>query len=318
MKSYISNLFLLLIVITQFSCVKDPFEEFDEGNWNNERSILTLKFENQVGKEQIVRVDDQTGTITLGINTGAVADLSAVKINSLVLSYGAEATVQPGETLNFENESSSNTITVTSPTGKSRIYTVIAEPFEETIIGTYHIHNLIVYGGTGPEYGGGGVLAMTDKPWVWLPSGGPDAELDNTLTLELEGFTEDGNSFGKIVNNAGADETYADFQQVAFGSYPTTDVNGFYRKIPTGEGTWSRNYATGMVTFTFADGTKTSGQFVEGPVTEDLGNGYSKTVDNYAFAFNLNGTDDWNSIYSDYDKFIKRPRRHWIDLEKVE
>ena len=84
MKLYINNLFLLLLALTVVSCVKDPFDEFDEGNWNNERSILSIKFENQVGKEQITRVDDQLGTITLGINTGAVADLSDIKINSLV------------------------------------------------------------------------------------------------------------------------------------------------------------------------------------------------------------------------------------------
>lgn len=318
MKLYINNLFLLLLALTVVSCVKDPFDEFDEGNWNNERSILSIKLENQVGKELITRVDDQTGTIALGINTGAVADLSDIKINALVLSYGAEATVQTGESLNFENDSRSSTITVSSPTGKARVYTVIAEPFEETILGTYKVSNLIVYGGTGPEYGGGGVLAMTDKPWVWLASGGPDAELDNIITLELEGFTEEGNSYGKIVNNAGPDGIYADFQQIAFGNYPSTDVDGFYRKIPTGEGKWSRNYATGMVTFTFADGKTTSGVFTEGPVTEDLGNGYSKTVDEYAFVFNLNGTDDWDNIYSDYDKFVKRPRRYWVDLEKVD
>ncbi|WP_040416430.1 hypothetical protein [Cyclobacterium qasimii] len=318
MKLYISKIFLLVIVFTQLSCVKNPFDEFEEGNWNNERSILTIKFENQVGKEQITRVDDQIGTIMLGINTGAVADLSSVKISSLVLSYGAEASAKSGETLNFENESNSSTITVNSPTGKSRVYTVIAEPFEETILGTYTVSNLIVYGGTGPEYGGGGVTAMTNKPWVWLPSGGPEAELDNSITLALDGFTDDGNSFGKITNDAGEDNRYADFQQVAFGNYPATDLNGFYRKIPKEEGTWLRNYATGIVTFTFADGTTTTGQFIEGAITEDLGNGTSKTVENYAFAFNLIGTDDWNSIYSDYDKFVKRPRRYWVDLEKVD
>ncbi|WP_439490813.1 hypothetical protein [Algoriphagus sp.] len=318
MKKYNLKLLPLVAILLQVSCAINPFDEFESGNWNNERSILTLKFENQVGKETITRVDDRSGIIHLGINTGAMAEMSNIKITSLVLSYGAEADVKTGDALDFENESSSAKIKVTSPTGKTRDYTVIAEAFEETIIGTYKLNNLVVFGGTGPEYGGGGVLPMTEKPWVWLPSGGPAAELDNTLTIELEGFTEEGNSFGTLVNDAGADGLFADFQQVAFGSYPATDVNNFYRKIPTGTGKWSRNYATGMVTFTFADGTTSTGRFVEGPVTESLGNDYSKTVDNYAFSFNLNGTDDWNSIYSDYDKFIKRPRRFWIDLEKVE
>ncbi len=307
------KIFLLLAVVTQFSCVKDPFKEFEEGNWNNERSILCIKFQNQVGAAEIVRDGDATGTIMVGINTDAVSDFTNIELSTLVLSYDASATVDVGDALNFENESSSATITVTSPTGISREYTVIAEPFTETILGTYAVSNLIVWGGTGPEYGGGAVLAMTDKPWVWPENGGPAAELDNTITLELGGFTDQGNSYGTITNNAGPDGAYADFQYVLD---PSTDVNGFYRKIPAGEGQWERNYATGMVTFTFADGSTTSGVFVESATTVDLGFDQTKTVENQAFQFQLNGTDDWDNIYSDYDKFVKKPRTYWIDLVK--
>lgn len=307
------KIFLILAVIGQFSCVKDPFKEFEEGSWNNERSILGIQFENQVGAAEIVRNSENEGTITLGINAGAVADFSNIKLSSLVLSYDADASAEVGDALNFENASKSATITVTSPTGKTREYTIIVEPFTETILGTYAVTNLVVWGGTGPEYGGGAVLAMTDKPWVWPENGGPAAELDNTISLVLTGFTDDGNSYGTITNNAGDDGAYADFSYVLD---PPTDVNHFYRKIPTGEGQWARNYTTGMVTFTFADGTTTSGQFMNPGTTEDLGYDQSKTVENYAFGFNLNGTDDWDNIYSDYDKFVKRPRRFWIELAK--
>jgi hypothetical protein len=70
------------------------------------------------------------------------------------------------------------------------------------------------------------------------------------------------------------------------------------------------------VTFTFADNTTSVASFV-GPGTEDLGFGKSKTVTNNAFAFNLAGKDDWNKIYTDYDKFVKRPRRFWIEVQKM-
>lgn len=307
------KILLLLAIITQVSCVKDPFKEFEEGNWNNERSILSIRFENQVGSAEIVRDGDATGTVTVGINVDAVPNFSNIKLSALVLSYDAAASVDVGQSLNFENESNSATITVTSPTGIERQYTIVAEPFTETLLGTYTISNLVVWGGTGPEYGGGAVLAMTDKPWVWPENGGPAAELDNTITLELTGFTEEGNSFGTITNNAGADGVYADFQYVLD---PATNVNGFYRKIPKGEGEWSRNYATGMVTFTFADGSTSSGVFIESATTVDLGFDQTKTVENQAFQFQLNGTDDWDNIYSDYDKFVKKPRTFWIDLVK--
>lgn len=303
---------LLLLIIFQVSCVTDPWDEVAEGDWNNERSVLDLKFENQVGQAEIERDDEKSGSITITINVDAVPDLSAIALNSLQLSYGATSTLNVGEPLNFENDNQSASFIVTSPTGKSREYTVKVKSFQETILGTYKITNLVVYGGTGPEYGGGGVIPMMDKPWVWSATDGPGAELDNTLTFELEGITEEGNTYGKIVNNAGPDGLYANF---IFVGDPQTDVNNFYRKIPKGEGTWLRNYATGQVIFTFADGKTSSGTLI-GAGTEDLGNGKSKTTTGQALVFNLSGTDDWNKIYSDYDKFVKRPRKFWIDLQK--
>jgi hypothetical protein len=170
----------------------------------------------------------------------------------------------------------------------------------------------VVYGGTGPEYGGAAVLALTDKPWIWPATGGPAAELDNTLVFEMTGITEDGNTFGTITNNAGPDGLYADFM---FIGTPQTNVNNFYRTIPRGTGQWARNYATNTVTFTFADGSATTGTYVTAG-TEALGNNNTRTITNSAFAFTLNGTDDWSAIYSDYDKFVKRPRRYWVDVTK--
>ena len=170
----------------------------------------------------------------------------------------------------------------------------------------------MVYGGTGPEYGGAAVVVMTSKSWVWPAKGGPAAEQDNTLTFTLTGITEEGNTYGKVVNDAGADGLYADFIYI---KDPVTDVNNHYRKIPKGEGEWSRNYTTGTISFKFPNGETTTGTFI-GPGVEDLGNSKTRTTTNNAFRFTLNGTDDWVKIYSDYDKFVKRPRVFWIDVTK--
>lgn len=303
---------LAVIIITQSGCQKDPLEDIEEGNWNNERNILSIKFENQVGNAEITRIDNETGIINLAINVDAVPNLSNIVLKEMVLSYGAKATVKEGESVNFENAENSVEITVTSPTGKSRDYKVVASSFRESLIGTYNITNLVLYGGTGPEYGGAAVLALTSKPWIWSTTAGPDKELDNQLVFEMTGITEDGNTYGKVTNTAGADGKYADF--IYIGT-PQTDVKNFYRQIPTGEGKWSRNYATGTITFTFADGTTRVGTFERAGI-ENLGNGKTKTIANNAFAFNLNGTDDWSKIYTDYDKFVKKPRRFWIDVTK--
>jgi hypothetical protein len=305
-------LFVALTALLQVSCEKDPQDDLEDGGWNNERSILSIKFENQVGNAQVTRADDVTGEVDISINVTDLPDLSHIVLQELVLSYGARANLNAGEAINFENADHSASLIVTSPTGKQRTYRVVAASFEETLIGTYNVDNLILYGGTGPEYGGGAVLALTDKPWIWPENAGPAAELDNTLTFTLEGISPEGNTFGTVINDAGADGLYADF---LFIGSPQTDVNNFYRQIPQGTAKWTRNYANNTITFTFADGSVKTGSFI-GPGTQDLGNNLSKTTANNAFVFDLNGTDDWDAIYSDYDKFVKKPRRYWIDITK--
>ncbi len=308
----IINITFTLLLLCLFACVTDPWDDVSGGGWNNERSVLNIKFENQVGMAEINRIDEQTGEITITINIDAVPSLGAIAVSNLELSYGATSTITVGDPLSFENPDQSASFTVTSPTGKSRTYTVKATSFQETILGTYKITDLVVYGGTGPEYGGSAVVQMMNKPWVWSDTDGPGVELDNTLTFELEGITEDGNTYGKVINDAGPDGLYANF---VFVGDPETDVNHFYRKIPKGEGKWLRNYTTGEVIFTFENGTTATGSFI-GPGTENLGNDKSKTTTESALAFSLQGTDDWDKIYSDYDKFVKRPRKFWVDIEK--
>lgn len=311
----IKFLFVLAIASVQLSCQKNPFDELESGGWNNERNVIDIKFENQVGKASITRIDDTTGKIEVDINIGDIPDLSSIKLLSLETSYQGTSTLSVGDVVSFENASKSITMTVTSPTGKSREYTIVANEFEETLVGVYDITGLVLYGGTGPEYGGGAVMNLTDKPWVWPEDNGPQAELDNVLTFELEGFTPEGNTYGKVTNDAGADGLYADYTYVMD---PVTDVNHFYRKIPQGVSKWERNYSTGLITFTFEDGTTASGSLVEAGTEFVYGEEISKTTDNQAFAFTLNGTDDWDNIYSDYDKFVKKPRKYWIDIKKRE
>lgn len=303
---------LFLIMATLLSCQKDPMSEITDGKWNKERNIINLSFEGQVGTTTISRAGD-VATINFTYNTSNSANFSAIKINALELSYQATASVKVGETLNFENATKTATISVTPANGEPLTWVIKLFPFTETLLGVWDITSLYVYGGTGPEYGGAGIIKMSDKPWCWPATEGSSAEQDNFLTFTLTGISADGNTNGKVVNNAGADGKYANFIYIA--KTPNVDVNNFYRAIPKGEGTWSRNYATGMVTFTFPDGTTRQGLFAS-PGKVDLGNGKSRTLTNNAFTFTLNGTDDWGNIYNDFDKFVKRPRVYWVDIKK--
>ena len=90
------------------------------GGVEHERTILDIQFENQMGTALIETVDAATGDINLAINVDAVPDLSNIRLKKLQLSYQAEASLQVGDALNFENDSRSASITVTSTTGETR------------------------------------------------------------------------------------------------------------------------------------------------------------------------------------------------------
>ena len=317
MKIY--HFFLILITATVLqSCIKDPLEDIAIGGWNHERTVISIMFENQVGKATIENTDATTGVITLAINVSAIPDLSNVKLNKLEMSYQAKSTLTIDQTMNFQNATKSGIITITSTTGETRDYTIYVTEFTETILGVWDIKALTVYGGTGPGYGGGGVLSLIDKPWCWSTVNSPTTECDNSLTFTLDSISEVGNTYGKVVNNTGVDGKYADF--IFSGENPenplkTIDVTKLYRQIPIGTAHWMRDYAKGTVVFTDSIGKITTGTFIAAG-TEDLGNSLKMIVSDNAFVFVLSGTDDWINIYKDYDKFVKNPHKYWISVKK--
>ena len=319
MKHFLKYVGIACLVLTQTGCVKDLQDDVNAGGWNHERSITGITFENQVGTAIIEEVSDTEGIVEVTINMTAVPDLSAVKVSKLELSYQATASVEPGDVLNFENESKSASIVVTTTTGEQREYVVTVSEFMEDLVGTYDVTGLMVYAGTGPEYGGAAVMALSDKPWCWSETYGPQAECDNVLTFTMTDISAEGNTNGICVNDAGADGKYADFLFLGSGNMENpgvdVDLRHFYRQIPEGESTWVRDYAANTITFTDQDGRRTTAS-LQSAGTEDLGNGLSMTIGDQAFSFALSGTDDWTNIYSDYDKFVKNPRRLWVLLTK--
>lgn len=308
----------MICVLALQSCVKDLQDDVNKGGWNHERSVIGIEFENQIGVASIENADATTGNIDLAINVGSQPSMTSVKLKKLDLSFQATSSVKVGDALDFSNGQAS--FTVTSTLGEIRTYTIHVSEFTESLLGSYQVNALTVYGGTGPEWGGGAVMQLADKPWCWSDTYGPDVECDNTLTFTLTGVTEDGSTTGTCINNAGDDGKYADF--IFQGSMNKEeegvdiDLKHFYRQIPEGESTWIRNYSEGTITFISKEGKTTVGQLVEAG-TIDVGYDTSFTVDNQAFQFSLSGTDDWTNIYSDYDKFVKKPRIFWVCVTKV-
>lgn len=92
------------------------------------------------------------------------------------------------------------------------------------------------------------------------------AECDNVLTFTMTGVTDEGNTSGICINDAGADGKYADFIFLGDGNKENPgvdiDLKKFYRQIPEGESTWVRDYAANTITFTDKEGRKTTGSLV--------------------------------------------------------
>lgn len=304
-KLVVVILFITTIIFS--ACKKDPYD----GVVSNERSIEAVTLGGGLAQIGPAVVDRLAGTVTVKVLIQAGTNLSSVS-TQIQTSYKSAIKPASGENVNFAANNNKYTYTITSESGKSRDWIVELIPFTETLLGTYTIQKQVIYGGTGPEYGGGAVIDFTAKPWLWSATTGPSLELDNRLTFEFEGVTADGKTFGKVTNNAGADGKYANY---VFTATPQTDVNNFYRKIPIGEGKWERDYTANLVKFTSSTGVISLATF-RGAGTLTLGNNTNKTITDNSFDFTLEGVDDYSVIYSDYDKVVKKPRRFWIDVKK--
>ena len=182
----------------------------------------------------------------------------------------------------------------------------------EADIPTYRITNMWVCGGTGPEYGGAGVIDILTKANYWNDEDGRGitALKDNYYQLKPD---------GTFVNYAGADARNWWF--VYSGSvnpvnHKDIDLRKFYDVLPLSEGKYSLDGST--VTFAKADGTTTQATFV-GPGTYEVpGTNKSVTIQRQALAFTITGgKDDWDNIYKDYDKIAARPRALFIEMEQM-
>lgn len=305
------------------ACTKKPWADVEEGSWNNDRKILDIKFAGQAGLAKVKEVNESTGTVTVQLATNLVSDMSQVKVETLDLSYKATATIQRGGTLDFSG--AAPTITVTSATGKTRTYTIEMTEFTETIVGAYAFQTIRIWGGTGPEWGGGALMDPSTKSWCWYSDEGfgPEAEYDDYLEFTMDEIMADGNTTGKCIHYGGANGKHWNcLFKAAQNKEGDTDIDlhKFYRQIPVGESTWVRDYVNNTISFTDANGKVTTGEIYpagEYQIYKDDSRDVKATVPNMAFAFKLSGVDDWTNIYNDYDKFVKRPRLYMIAVEPV-
>ncbi|MEG2061337.1 MAG: hypothetical protein RRY33_05715 [Alistipes sp.] len=314
----IKFLLSVLLLLAMCACKTDPWEDIAGAEWSHDHAIIEIKFEGQAGTPVITMLDEKSGVIELQLASDKVSDLSNVKIELLTLSYHATATVATGGTIDFTQ--SDPTILVTSATGESRTYALKMKEFSETLVGTYTISTLWVYGGTGPEWDCSKLYKPYDKSWCWNSKGrGPEAEIDNYLVFTLNEIMADGNTTGKCMNWAGVDahnwdSTYA-AKENKEGKDPI-DLSNFYRQIPKGESTWVRNYTDGKIYFTDAQGKQTNCTLIDKGTYNLYDGKIMLTLSSSAFKFNLKGSDYWDAAASDYDVFAKNPRNYFIEVVK--
>lgn len=238
----------------------------------------------------------------------AVKPFTATPVDGLTISInGVEKALEFTESLNFV-PGQTTSIDVT-------YYTI---DFQESLVGAYQIKGLWVYGGTGPEYGGGGFVDMHNKNWLFDEEAGHGitAEMDNYLEFTLTDLIDGGNkTTGKCINWAGEDgKNWSCWYKQSEVPWNKADLTHFYRQIPVGESTWVRDYSVEPNTVTFTDS--------EGKVTvlellaPHTANGHEFT--NETFHTKLNGTDNWNAIYNDIDKVYYKPRNYFIEVAKVD
>lgn len=315
MNKYLLYTYCLLLLA---GCKRDIMQDVRDQQWNHERAIIDIVFENQVGTATIQRDEHNEGTVSFMYNATA-GDANRLVIKSLELSYGAQSELSVGDELVFDGNHTAQ-LEVTSKSGKTRAWTIQYVPFTDELVGTWQITTLSVYGGAWPEYGGSAAYPdMAERAWNWQQDGsGPVAEYDNTLTFTLEGITEEGDAYGKVINHAGPDEQYADFIFIddPDGARTPIDVNSKYRKIPVGEGTWKRNSRQGTLTFS-GGSTVSTGRFV-GSGTEKLDDFNNQlTLPNHAFVFELTPSFVWIDIYKDRERFVENAKKYWVQVTKV-
>ncbi|MBQ0077524.1 MAG: hypothetical protein KBS55_02680 [Bacteroidales bacterium] len=306
---------------------KDPGKT---GGGSHERSIISIAFEGQIGESTIEATDATTGTISFQIATDLVEDMSKVKVTSIVVSYGATASVKTGETIDLTT--AEPVITVTSEAGDKRDYALRMDAFTESFAGCYSITGYTLVGGLGADQGWAWgtmeVCAPEVKSWCWDASGyGPTADYDDYLEIACTTINSDGTTEGTchLWGGANAKHWNCVYQGAVNKEHEGVDLDlrGFYRNIPIGESTWKRDYDAGTITFKAKDGTETVCMIKD----EDILLGLNKAgeekkvvIAEQAFAFAVPGSQVWEEtyIYTDYAKFVLHPLYMFVHVSKVE
>lgn len=306
------------------SCKTDTLDGVDEGI-SRDRSITEIKFENQIGVSQIER-DEESAKVTFSYNLDATGALQ-IPLTSLVVSVGAHADVKAGDVLDFDNADHTAIITVYPSQGEPLDWTIQMKPFTEPLKGTWGIQSMWVYGGVDRgDYGGDDFKDFGDIINTLFEGDNlPKHELDNIYTFEVTGYSDSGNAYGTVTNDAGPDGLYAAYKYASTNSDAdgkTWDCESIYRKIATEGGMWEHD--TKLDIYYFRDRNNqllATGSFRTAPFTYKFGaNSKSKDFPANTLVFDVSALGlsigNWDKNYTTAGIVVYDPAGYLISLEK--
>jgi len=292
--AYIS---VIVLAVIASACTADPFKDLEGSDWKKERNITSLLLEGQMGTAVIER-DFDDATIKVFARIENIEDLSKVEVKAIELAYGASSSVAVGSTLDFSTEKAM--IPVTSGAGEVLNWEVSIHPFVSDLEGAWYIGEMGMYCDmfTWESWGWEEYLQIPD----YLPESSP--ELDNVITFEVEGADVKGNPYGRYVHDAGNDGEYGSFSD----SSQDWEYNERFRKIPTGEGTWLRDYERNKVIITAANN-------MEYELDLDVLNETNEVALNAELAYRPE-LFDWNNTNWSYEKVANMSKKMWYKLTR--
>ena len=309
------------------------------GNKSNERTLLSIAFDHQIGNAVITPVDDATGTVEFELAVDLISDLSQVEITALTVSYGATASAKTGDKIDLTGDAP--TITVTAESGKTRVYSLVMSPFAESFAGFYAITGSQILGGLGDatdaDVWSWGVLLLAtpeEKSWCWTKwtslGYGPAANYDNYLDIKCTKINDDGTTEGTCINYGGVDGKHwnclLDGAQNKEKAGQDLDLHHYYRVIPIGESTWKKDYNAGTITFKDAQGNERVCSIFDTDIEICKDANKIVTVEHQCLVFAVDGDTTWNEenkaylepmLYTDYLKFVIAPRYFFLHVNKV-
>lgn len=216
----------------------------------HEVSLLEIKLGGQMGTAVIER-NRYGATATVFVMESASFDYANVKVEGIVVSYGAKASVEAGQTLNFSNPERKAKITVSAPAGNTMTWWVYLQPYDSFYVGTWRVEQIRLC--CNQRIAGCGEGAW-ESPLNGTEFGGfCIPEYDNRITITMNEGVVNNRLSGQITNAAGADGKWGDFFGVLapYSKEEPLNMNPRLRHlIPPGTSDWELDLTTNQMFIT--------------------------------------------------------------------